>query len=150
MAFIVSSTDTLRFPGTPSPFKDHAAPLQLQPTEWLLCPLRSTETPVSSSTLLGLVDTNMAASVPGKRATGFLSQQGLSVRALGGRRDISALVDPFSPTLPHPACFTPGGWQRGPESSAWPLVLAEPRECCQALCRHVTSSPSSLQGKQRK
>lgn len=128
----------------------------MEPTAWLFCPLRSTETPLSSSTLLGLVDTNMAASVTGKRATGFLSQQGISVRALEGRCDISALVDPFSLSLPHPACFTPGGWQRGPgilpveHTSAWPLVLAEPRGCCQALCRRVTSSPSSLQGKQRK
>lgn len=34
-------------------------------------------------------------------------------------------------------------------TSAWLLVRAEPRKRCQALCRHVTSSPSALQGKQK-
>lgn len=34
-------------------------------------------------------------------------------------------------------------------TSAWLLVRAELRKRCQALCRHVTSSPGSLQGKQK-
>lgn len=125
MAFIVSSTDTLRFPwyvkpsGMPSSRKDPAAPFQLQPTAWPLSSLRSTETSFSSSRPVGrdsLVDTDTAASVVRRKDRLLLSPGRGLVSELGGRGVSSQRFGArFLPPL-CPALFTLRQVTEGPRA----------------------------------